>query len=139
VKNDRDGSTNCVISEGAIGYVRRAGLVDSTETLTDCVVIESVRKLMALGLSAKEIEDLDIRQPTLQAICELARLDDEGSGGPAKVTDALEATLKVIGDQVRDLDMEIEMLKMRKSALKRRTLALQKLTKSLGTGHNPLA
>ena len=132
MKTRGDQSTPCVIGENAINYARRAGLVDTSPSDPEgCEVIESVRKLMALGLSAEEIEDLDIRQPMLQAICEYARLDEHSDDPASQAADAVDTTLRLIEDQIHNLDLEIEMLSMRKQALKRRTRVLRKLARSL--------
>ncbi len=88
---------------------------------------------MALGLSADEIEDLDIRQSMLQAVCEYARLEDKGASPSARAADAVDATLKVIADQIRNLDLEIQMLSLRRRALRKRTRVLEKLARSLGS------
>jgi len=120
-----------VIGEAAIDFARRAGLIDESGVdLADCRVVQSMGKVLALGLSAKEVEELDVKLPMLRAICEYARLDpDQGLSECA--VEAVDATLKVIAEQINNLDMEIEMLRMRKSALKKRTKALEKLAASL--------
>ncbi len=130
MKKNHDTSTDCVVRDDAIRY--------SSQSPEDCTVIESVKKLMALGLSAREIEELDIRQSTLQAICELARLEGDEADATGKASDAIAATLRAIGDQVNNLDLEIEMLKLRKGALRRRTTVLEKLAKSLAAEHEHL-
>ena len=97
-----------------------------------------MRKLMALGLSAEEIEDLDIGQPMLQAICEYARLDETSGDPTSQSANPVGTTLRLIDDQIHSLDMEIEMLGMRKQALERRTGVLQKLARSLDAPYNPM-
>jgi hypothetical protein len=135
VTDDKDRTTPCVITDSAINYAKRTGLIDSSSAdLEDCKLVESVRKLMALGLSAEEIEDLDIRQPMLQAICEYARLDETDGHPGERAADAVDTTLHVIDDQIHNLDLEIEMLNLRKKALKRRTRVLGKLARSLSSG-----
>jgi len=131
VKHDNENSTPCVIRQSAMSYARRTGLIDSSGDPEECKVIESVRKLMALGLSADEIEDLDIRQPMLQTICEYARLDDSGSDPDGRAVGVVDATLKVIDDQIHNLDLEIQMLSLRRRALRKRTRVLEKLARSL--------
>lgn len=100
--------------------------------------MESVRQLMALGLSTDEIEELDIRQPMLQAICETAGLDDLGRDRSDRAMEAVEATLKVVSDEVQKLDMELEMLSLRKRALLRRSQILTKIADSLSAGDSNL-
>ena len=139
LKTRGDQSTPCVIGESAINYARRTGLIDSSSSDPEqCKVIESVRKLMALGLSAEEIEDLDIGQPMLQAICEYARIDERSDDPTSRAADALDTTLQLIEDQIHNLDLEIEMLSMRKQALKKRTRVLRKLARSLDARDNGL-
>ena len=121
-----------------MGYARRTGLIDSPGHPEACKVIEPVRKLMAFGLSVEEIEYLHIRQPMLQAVCEYARLDDRGENPEGRAADAVEATLKVIGDQIHNLDLEIQMLSLRRRALMRRTRVLEKLARSLGNRDSSL-
>lgn len=136
-RGNPDTTMPCVITESALRYAHRAGLIDdSTIDAKDCRVVESVRRLLALGLSTKEIEDLDIRQPMLQTICEFARLDDADARSAERAADAVEATLKVISEQIRSIDLETEMLNMRKRALVKRTRALEKLARSLNGEHD---
>lgn len=124
----------CVVRDSATSYARRAGLIDKdSEGPQDCRVIDSVRKLLALGLSTEEIEDLDIRQPMLQAVCEYARLEHDESESAEKVAEAVGMTLSVISEQVRNLDLEIEMLNLRRKALHKRTQVLTKLARSLSS------
>ncbi|MCL5105107.1 MAG: hypothetical protein M1133_13470 [Armatimonadetes bacterium] len=135
MKPKKDTSAVCVVRASVVNQVDAAIISDhSTDELDECTVIESMRKLMALGLSAREIEELDIRQPTLQAICEYARFDEPGRNDSERASDMVGATLNIIGDQMRSLDLEIEMLNLRKRALKRRTQILEKLSRALESG-----
>ncbi len=130
-REEKNYSTPCVIRDSAMAYARRIGLMqDSTPGLEDCRIVESVRRLLALGLSTDEIDDLDIRQPMLQTVCEYARLDD-CSHRADRAASAVRATLKVINEQIRNIDLEIEMLDLRKRALEKRTRVLEKLAASL--------
>ena len=132
-------STPCVVAQGAVNFARRAGLIDSPNgDLQECKVIDSVRQLMALGLSADEIEELDIRQPMLQAVCEYARLDHKDRATSERAVAAIDATLTVVGDEIQKLNMELQMLRMRKKALQRRTRVLRKIADSLQSGGNNL-
>lgn len=132
-------SARSVIRDSAIRYARRAGLIDSSAVdFDDCRVADSVKQLMALGLSADEIDMLDIRQPMLQAICERTRQEDAGCDRSRRMADAVETTLQVVNDETRKLDLEFEMLALRKSALMRRTMALRKIAQRLESGDNPI-
>lgn len=130
-RKEKNNSTPCIIRDSAMAYAQRAGLVqDSNPGLEDCRIVESVRRLLALGLSTDEIDDLDIRQPMLQTICEYARLDD-CSHQTERASRAVKATLRVIAEQIRNIDLEMEMLDLRRRALEKRTRVLEKLAKSL--------
>jgi len=120
-------SAPCVIRQAPVRCAGRKEPPDAPDALEECRVIEPVRKLTALGLSAKEIEHLDIEQPLLQAICEYARLDHDGIDADGRAAGAIDATLRTIEDQIRDLDLEIQMLNLRKRALRKRTKVLRKL------------
>jgi hypothetical protein len=141
MKSKKTTHTPCVIRDSAVNCAVRAGLVDNhTADLEDCSVIEPVRKLFALGLSPDEIEDLDIQEPMLQAICEYARLDEDDRAAAERAADAVNGTLKAIADQIQNIDLEIEMLNLRKKALKRRNRVLLKLARALNSGDSdPLA
>ncbi len=132
-------STPCVVVRGAVNFARRAGLVESSNgDLEECKVIESVRRLIAMGLSAEEIAELDIRQPMLQAVVEYAQLDQEDRDGSERAMASVDATLRVVGDEIQKLNLELQMLKMRKKALQRRTRVLRKIAASLQSGENKL-
>jgi len=130
-------STPCIVAQGAVNFARRAGLVDSSKgDPEECKVVESVRQLIAMGLSADEIEELDIRQPMLQAVIEYAQLDQEYCDRSERAMAAIDATLRVVGDEIQKLDLELQMLKMRKKALQRRTRVLRKIADSLQSDEN---
>ena len=123
-----DTSISCVVAENAAGTV---GNVDSYPKPQKCTVIESARRLMALGLSASKIEGLEINQPALQTIFEYARLDTGDNSCQVPTSDAINASLKAISSQIQEIDLELEMLKMRKQALKRRSKVLEKIANNL--------
>ncbi len=129
----------CVVAQGVVNFARRAGLVESSNgDFEECKVIESVRQLIAMGLSADEIEELDIRQPMLQAVIEYAQLDQEDCNRSERAMAAIDATLRVVGDEIQKLNLELQMLKMRKKALQRRTRVLRKIADSLQSDENNL-
>lgn len=139
MKPRKDKSAACVVRSSAVNQADPAGMLNNPASeMGECTIIEPMRKLMALGLSAREIEELDIRQPTLQAICEYARPDESNKSDSERAADMVDATLGSIGRQMRSLDIEIEMLNLRKRALKRRTQILEKLVRALESGDDNL-
>jgi hypothetical protein len=46
------------------------------------------------------------------------------------------ATLRIIDDQIHNLDLEIQMLSLRRRALRKRTRVLEKLASSLSAREN---
>ena len=50
----------------------------------------------------------------------------------------IDATLTVVGDEIQKLNLELQMLRMRKKALQRRTRVLRKIADSLQSGGNNL-
>lgn len=95
-----------------------------------------MKQLMAMGLSKEEIEELDIRQPMLQAIIEYIQLEQTDLDKSEQTAAAVKATLKVISDEMHKLDLELEMLNLRKRALLRRMHVLEKITRSMEDGDN---
>lgn len=90
--------------------------------------VESMRRLMALGMTAGEIEELDLDRSTLRAICEYARLDEDCRAS----VEAVDATLRMLEQEMRACEIEQEMLQMRRRALSRRERLLRKLAGLLG-------
>ena len=82
---------------------------------------------MAKGMSSGEIKELGLDEQTLRTVCEYARLDDDA--GPA--SDAVAATLNTLLEETRKVDLEIEMLALRKRALHSRAKLLRKLAAAL--------
>lgn len=127
------------ITECAMGFARRMGLIaGEVDTPEECRVVDSVRRLMAMGLSMEEIQELDIRQPMLQAIFEYAQLDVEDRDQSERAFAAVEATIRVVADEMQKLDLELEMLNMRKRALTRRSQVLRKISFSIQRGDEGL-
>lgn len=92
--------------------------------------LESMRRLVALGMTTGEIKELDLDGRTLQAICEYARLEDDRRSS----AEAVDAALKTLKQEMQACEIEQEMLKMRRRALSRREHLLRKLAGLLG--HN---
>lgn len=80
---------------------------------------------MSLGLSAGEVKELGMAEGVLEAFCEYARLDESaGADRPGKVVSSALATL---AEETRKVDMELEMLSLRRRALSKRAKLLHKL------------
>ena len=133
----KNACTPCRVGRTATGFARRAGSNQgSKDDPEDFKVVESVKQLMAMGLSKEEIEELDIRQPMLQAIIEYIQLEQTDLDKSEQTAAAVKATLKVISDEMHKLDLELEMLNLRKRALLRRMHVLEKITRSMEDGDN---
>ena len=127
-----DKSMQCIVREHAMSFTHHAVLIDeASRELVECVALEPMRKLLAMGTSSEEVDKLDITQPTLQTICEYARLNEEDGTSDATSIEAVNETLKVLNDQVQTIEMEVAMMNLRKRALKRRARILEKLADSL--------
>ncbi|MHB9037185.1 MAG: hypothetical protein ACYC64_10990 [Armatimonadota bacterium] len=139
MKEKRTISTPCIVRAQDADHSEFGGISegDSGE-LRECRIIDSVRKLMALGPSVNGSERLEMCQPVVEAICEYARLDSSEIDGAETVAGVVEATIKVINDQLSGIDIETEMLRLRKRALKRRMRILEKLAASLKSDNNPM-
>jgi propanediol utilization protein len=74
--------------------------------LHECRIIDPVRKAMAADASISDLEHLDVRLPVVQAMRE----------------------------QLQGINIESEMLRLRKRALKRRICVLEMLANSLKSG-----
>ena len=88
-----------------------------------CRIVDPARRMMALGMTSGEIKNLGLDENTLRTICEYARLDD--AAGPASA--AVAATLNTLTEEARKVDLEIEMLALRKRALHNRAKLLRRL------------
>lgn len=92
-----------------------------------CRIVESVRRWMVLGTTAGDVRELELDESTLKAICEYARLDDDH----ASTADAVAAMLKILLDETKQVDIELEMLGLRRRALSNRATLLRKLASAL--------
>jgi hypothetical protein len=93
--------------------------------------VAPLKRLLELGLTAREAEELDIREPLLQSIREYIGSEAKSSYQPEQTLQAVNNTLKVIAEQVQSIDLEVQMLNLRKKALKRRSRILDRLAESL--------
>lgn len=126
MNTEKDTSIPCVVTQTntcCAGLEKRAQSI--SPKLKMCEIVESARKFMALGLTKEQIKELDINEPVLQAICEHARLEDnlEVKAVPTHTPDE---SLAAINKEIQEVDLDLEMLKIRKQALKRRAKALQR-------------
>lgn len=125
VRTRKDSTIDCIIQDNGDNS-------HNTEA-RECSVVDSARNLMALGLSAEDVEALAIPQPLLESISEYARLNL--CGGPADTNRP--ATEAMITQQIQNLELESKMLGLRRKALKRRAEALSKLAAILQHGDSP--
>lgn len=104
-------------------------------------LVDSVMQLIALGLSVEEIESLDISRPTLQAILEYVERQKTcrtriTSGDAAHHT---AETLSAVEDELKSLEMEMEMLSLRKRSLLKRSKVLNKVLSILKSRERDVA
>ena len=133
MKKHRPSPIGCVIRETARNYVLRTGIAGEVAQLKQLGTDELFRKLLDLGLTPEEIEELDIRQPMLQSIREYAEHDGAARNPEQQALEAARNTIKVMADQIQGIDLEIQMLNLRKKALKRRSGILERLAGSLSS------
>jgi hypothetical protein len=127
-------TASCVVKDSLKRDTRSSKASDDPDKFE---AVESMRRLMALGLTAGEVEELGLDRPTLQAICEYARLDDEDDSRPP--ADAVDATLSILEGEMRNAELEQEMLGLRKRALKNRVRLLGKLAHLLAQRDGSIA
>jgi hypothetical protein len=87
---------------------------------------------MALGLSACEIRELGMAEGALEAMCEYARLDEAADS--EKPSEIVSKALGTLAEETRKVDLELEMLNLRKRALSKRAKLLHKLAGMLQEG-----
>lgn len=131
MKSPRNTSASCIVRDPNMGPLGRAGSYNDESEVREFKVIDCVRTLTALGLSAREIKDLDAREPMLRALSEYSELNMTDSEIREHTARVIATTLRAVGDQIQDLDIELEMLSLRHRALKRRSRILEKLAGSL--------
>ena len=119
--NKTDISTHCVIRDNS----SRPCLTEAKGEPRDCEIVDSVQKLMSLGLSEGEIKELGMAECALEALCEYARLDEIIDGD--RPGDVVDAALRTLTEETHKVDLELEMLSLRKRALTKRAKLLHKL------------
>lgn len=95
----------------------------------DCEIVDSVQRLMSLGLSVGEIKQLDIAEGSLDALCEYARLEEIFDDDTP--SDVVGRALDTLAEETRKVDIELQMLNLRKRALTKRAKLLHKLESML--------
>lgn len=124
-------STSCIVMDSAMCYARRAGLInENIDEFKEIRIIESVSRLMAMGLSMDELDKLNIRESMLNAVSEI----DQSDGSSCSIKQYprnLDATLEVVKEEIGKVDIELEMLGMRKKALTKRIKMLEKIARVL--------
>lgn len=116
-----DVSTHCVVRDRS----PRSCQVETNGGPRNCEIVDSVQRLMSLGLSPDEISELGMAEGAVEALCEYARLDEILDGDkPGEVVDLALGTLV---EETRRVDLELEMLGLRRRALTKRAKLLHKL------------
>lgn len=123
--NKNDISTHCVVRDSS----HTPGVTETQGRPRGCQIVDSVQRLMSLGLSEGEIEKLGVAENDLEALCEYARLNEIVDGD--KPHEAVGSALETLADETRKVDLELEMLKLRKRALSKRGKLLHKLSDML--------
>lgn len=100
--------------------------------IAESVSAQSVRKLVLSELTEEDLEDLGFAARSTGLPTGGAPPDGDEQNA-SRTSGMIEATMRVIADQVGNLDLEAEMLALRKRALKRRLRILERLSKSLRT------
>jgi len=116
----------CVIRDNVM-KVCTCRLEDDSSPEFSVKKVDHVQKLRALGLSADEIKNLDLEESILDAACGPLK-EDVNNVGPEWDIDV---AMDLISRQMQDLNLELEMLGMRRKALRRRTRVLGKLIQIL--------
>ena len=98
----------------------------------ESVSAQSVRKLVLSELTEEDLRDLGFAACSTR-LATGASAADAAEQNASRTSGMIEATIRVIADQVGNLDLEAEMLALRKRALKRRLRILERLSKSLRT------
>ncbi|MFQ3550047.1 MAG: hypothetical protein SNJ70_09895 [Armatimonadota bacterium] len=97
---------------------------------TEMIIIDSARKLMALGLTPNDIEQMDIKKSVSNVFSEYAKFDSKYDENKNQEEYSIGITIDRINEQLAGLSLELKMLGLRKRALKRRIKTLQKLASS---------
>jgi hypothetical protein len=123
--------TPCIVRDSAMRYARRAGLIsESIDEFNEIQIIESVSRLMAMGLRMDELDGLNIRESMLDAISKIDQ-NGENNRSSKNSSSGVDATLRIVNDEIGKVDIELEMLGMRKRALTKRVKTLEKIVRML--------
>lgn len=125
MRKRNDVSAHCVVRDNR----RKPYNTEMRTGPRNCRILDSVQRVMALGLSAVAIEDAGMSEATLQALCEYARLDEKLDF--QHPTELVDVALDTLAQETHKVDVEIEMLRLRKRALTKRARLLHKLAAML--------
>jgi hypothetical protein len=114
----RPSPIDCVVRDAA-----GTGTKGKTGSLREVSKIEPLKRVLNSGLSEKDLEQIDISRPVMQSIRECAQSEDKSRLQPEQTLAAVNSTLKLI-------DIQVQMLNLRKKALKRRSRILDRLAES---------
>lgn len=120
--NKKDTSAHCVVRDSS----PESSSAGANSEPRDCEIVDSVQKLMSFGLSAGEIEQLGMADIDLEALCEYARLGHIADGD--RPDEAVGSALETLAEETHKVDLELEMLGLRKRALTKRAKLLHKLS-----------
>lgn len=102
---------------------------DDPRDTAEPVCAESFRRLVISELTDDDLRDLGFTARSTAAMTGVpSPIEREASFGTARM---VETTMRVIADQIDNLNLETEMLALRKKALKRRLRILERLSKSV--------
>lgn len=121
---------DCVVSDTN----PKTGKPANSDEPRACRIVDPARRMIAVGMTSGEIKELGLDESLLRTVCEYARLDDDA--GPA--SDAVAATLRTLIEEIGKVDIEIEMLGLRKRALHNRAKLLRKLAAMLESADREL-
>ncbi|NLN77913.1 MAG: hypothetical protein GX141_03230 [Armatimonadetes bacterium] len=126
MSNCEDMNLSCVVNNASEG---RASL--SIESAAPIQRVESVEKLVD---SKPSTYDVGV-EPALRIVYEYARVKKDQGSCPS--SEAVQAMLEVLTEEIQKADLELEMLALRRNALANRSRLLQKLARILRRKESP--
>jgi len=102
---------------------------DDPRDTAEPVCAESFRRLVISELTDDDLRELGLTAHSTAAMTDVpSPIERDASLGTARM---VKTTMRVIADQINNLNLETEMLALRKKALKRRLRILERLSKSV--------